>query len=326
MFHNFVFKEVGGTPHFLKVNPTTLSFNYQERKIRSPMDGIPKVSTQDSTELLCSLIWNSFPLYKNDWYSQIENLVGKSGELIFNKMPTLVGRKNLLLESFRNANLGATLWAGGCLVGASFISDGSMLAPDDISMVYAYRRTNPLTSTGIGCFNYTNKLTWGEHNVFSVYLHEETATQIALNMYNYGTSGSNLSVFSWSNGELVKTSKSATNVSDYGVTYIKNGWYRAWMYIDLKGTPYTIGDRLDLYIYPHNESAADGYTAETTYFWGMQYEQGVTSPTWYCETFGEGTKEQFIIDVLDLQVDYPKTPGTVKHNLVLNCRVRAGWV
>lgn len=321
-YKNFMFETLNGTKHFFRWNPSAMDFVLKKRTLYSPLDGLPLVHTLDSTEAVGQMVWEAAPRNRPDIYDDIVNLVGKTGILYNNSMPVLVGRKNLVPYSSYNPELyPVSYWNMACLVGRTYISDGSAFAPDGISMVYAWKRDS-VGGTGWGCMASSGwDYTLAENNVLSVHFKEESALEVGLNLYLPAPVGeSRTCEFTWDNGVLVPLLKHS-EVDDYGVDYVKDGWYRAWVATSATSYGHPVGTAAQIYIYPHREAGDDGYAQETTFIWGVQLEEGATEPTWYAHTTGQPIIENMMVQFLDLQTEQLDTHGTISHRLVMNFKV-----
>lgn len=327
MYHNLIFEELNGTKHFLSWNPTKITTDYRERNLIKTLDGPPLVRVLDSTEEVNAFIWEDVPVSKTFHYDQIRGLVGKTGYIHYNKLPVLVGRKNLLPYSFYNPKI-ANYLVAACLIGGYFISDGSCVAPDGISMVYLWNRDTAVTTTGGSCIRTpASDFTFSEHNVFSVHVKKGIGTPtFGINLRNEKITENNTYVFAWSGNRLIFNSASTNHKYTCGVEYAGSGWYRPWVYLDIKDTNYDIGSAMTIYTYPQRSAVEDGYPQECNYVWGLQLEAEVDRPTWYAHTEGSPIDQPYLVEFLDLNTEYVPLPGTVKHNLVLTYKVIGAYV
>jgi len=320
MPQNFIFEELNGTKHFFRWNPSKLEFPMKERTQHKALDGPPLIHMLDSTEVVGIMRWENAPRNRPDIYDEIVALVGKTGYIYFNDMPSLVGYKNAMPVSSYDPVLysGQDYLDYGCLVSRTVISDGSTLAPDGISMVWLWKRSAS-GGTGNGCIYTENPdYTLYEDNVFSCHAKEDSATQVALNLRKGGGSPvSHYGIFEWVDGILVTSSKTAA-LTDYGVIDVGDGWYRPWVYLNASSAGYPVGREFQCYIYPHYEAGSDGYQQESTYVWGLQIEAGVKSPGWYAHTTGNPKMEPMLVQFLDMQTEYTQMYASSHHDIALN--------
>lgn len=321
MYHNFTFVENGVTYPF-QWNPTAINLGVKERTVFTPLDGPPIIHYQDTTEILGQLIWENVPVAWRNPYRRVENLVGRTGTIYTNKMPQLVGAKNLLEYSTLGDVLSGTgFYREGC--NATYHEDSSVYGPDGISLVTLYK--SDVASTFAGCYNTTLLTpTWAEHNVFSCYAKYGNRNQIGLNLYHTNESQSHTTYFTFSGSGEILTPGTSTTVQSSGVEKIRNSdsWFRLWIYVNGKNSSPDgdiRGGGMQLYIYPNYGWSAPEVTG--TYMTDFQLEQGVETPTWFADTNGSIINEPFNVEFLDMQTEYVDLPGVVKHNIILNFKL-----
>jgi len=323
MYQNFIFEELNGTKHFLRWNPTSFSFVPKTRSIRQSLDGAPLMHYKGTQEVLGQLKWEFFPKYRSQIYDVILGLLGKEGVLYTNKMPILTGYKNEFLYSYYNHLIDqGGYWI--TLGSANQIADSSTIAPDGISMVYCYSTGPGATNNGYISRAVSENTTFKKYNVLSCYVKRKNATHIKLNMYSDSKSSAADVIFQFGTGNSLKATyvhPDIVNYGNYGYETL-GSWLRPWIMLDAEQAEKE-GETLRPVFYPHAES--DGYAQEGSYMWGFQMEFGVETPTWYCHTDGTAVLEPMHIKFLDMQTEYPDTPGTVKHTLILNFKLIGTW-
>jgi len=325
MWHNFTFVE-NDTTHQFKWNPTSVRFGTKEKTVLTPLDGPPIIHYQDTTEVLGQLIWENVPVKWRTPYTSIEGLVGKSGVIYTNKMPQLVGVKNLMLHSqLKNMLTGTDYWRVGCL--GTYHEDSSVLGPDGIHL--AYLNKNDSGSTNAGCYvPSTIPAIISEHNVLSCYVKYGGSDEVGINIYQTGRSQSHSASFTFSGGGSVLTPYNTITVNNAGAEAVPytDDWFRIWLYLDGHNAYAgdAVGELCQIYLYP-----ASGWTSSEvigTYMTDVQLEQGVLKPTWFAQTQGDSIVEPLQVEFLNMQTEYTNLPGVVKHNIILNFKLIGGWL
>jgi len=329
MYHNFTFVE-NGTTHYIQWNPTSVEFGKKERTIFETLDGPPIIHYQDTTEVLGIFIWENVPVYWRSPYTQIENLVGKSGVLRTNMMPQLVGYKNTMPYS----HLGDVLSSGqpwGLYCSGTYNSDSSCLGPDGVSLVTLY--TTDVASTNPGCYHPTTGIapfnTFHEHTVLSCYVKYGGSLSFGINLHKFDLPSYNhLCYFFFDSPTELRAATSST-ATDFGIDSVPgtDEWFRVWIYVHspTSKSGYDLQDfRFIPYLYPN--ASWSPLEIAGTYMTDIQIEHGVTKPTWFARTDGTIISEPLYIEFLDLQTEYQDNPGTVKHTLTLNFKLTGEWV
>jgi len=322
MYHNFTFVE-NDTTHFLQWNPTSVEFGKKTRTLFQPLDGPPIMHYQDTTEVIGTLYWDNIPVKWRSPYKQIEDLVGKTGVIYTNLMPQLVGTKNVMYNSHLGDPLNSIDWIVGCL--GTFHEDSSVLGPDGIHLAHLYKTDS--ASTNAGCFvagDIPGAL--AEHNVLSCYIKYGGSPVAGINLYQVTPAPqSRRGYFEFSSGGSVLSKHSSDFIDDYGFYKVPNtdDWFRVWTYVN-GGAREIIGGTSTVYLYPNiNWSSSD---VVGTYMTDIQYEQGVTKPTWFAQTQEAQINEPLLVEFLDMQTDYLNNPGVVKHRVSLNFKLIGGWL
>jgi hypothetical protein len=308
------FIEDSGVLYFLKVNPTSIEINKKERTTVLALDGFHKLSYQDTTELTGKLVWDNVPLHKTQFYNSVSALQDKTGCLLFNKIPQLVGRKNLIQYSEFNS---------GWSVDGSLYSPVYSLGYDNILNCPVYCSHSSATGMSNIHISDTSNV-FREHNVFSCYVKYFLSSKVGIFVRSVTTSTEYRAVFEFSgSGTSLLFSLADSNITKYVVENMGYGWFRIAMYINGINAS-EVDNNFYAGVYPDYSWVLT--EQKGTYVCSAQLEQDVEEPTWYLATEGIPISEPFNVIFYSLIEEHLNLFGYTKYKLQLPFKLTGGWL